>query len=164
MTNIQNAAAASASSWPGLSRPSTSCEPAQSQTWMPGSRPGMTTGESKPHSEHPDMRSPRSWVGVVPRDRITAVQWLATSPWHVRVEPDTEHGVRMAKSTRTTNGDIKTASHAAMPHVVQPYQRSRFNRYDASSPSPAVDRNSASTRLANRSSSGTKPQTRNSLR
>jgi hypothetical protein len=30
------------SSWPGLSRPSTSLR-AETKTWMPGTRPGMTT-------------------------------------------------------------------------------------------------------------------------
>src|SRR3954454_20388678 len=38
LTNLQSGAAPPASSWPGLSRPSTSCEPAQSKTWMPGPR------------------------------------------------------------------------------------------------------------------------------
>jgi hypothetical protein len=31
------------SSWPGLSRPSTSYSPRQPKTWMPGTGPGMTT-------------------------------------------------------------------------------------------------------------------------
>ena len=48
MTNVQRGDAGSASSWPGLSRPSTSCDPAQSQTWMPGPRPGMTTERANP--------------------------------------------------------------------------------------------------------------------
>jgi hypothetical protein len=33
-----------ASSWPGLSRPSTSSPP-QSKTWMPGTSPGMTRSQ-----------------------------------------------------------------------------------------------------------------------
>src|SRR5581483_3394754 len=31
------------SSWPGLTRPSTTFSPAAPKTWMPGSRPGMTS-------------------------------------------------------------------------------------------------------------------------
>src|SRR5215831_11403333 len=33
-------------SWPGLARPSTSCLRQGSKTWMPGTRPGMTSRES----------------------------------------------------------------------------------------------------------------------
>ena len=43
-------------SWPGLSRPSTSFASSIAKTWMPGTRPGMTTERHQIEGHHEDLR------------------------------------------------------------------------------------------------------------